>query len=155
MKTEKKKGQKTYILELLNGDLRRITVPETWKLTFGPVVPYSGKGGSSDGRVCLRFYEGSKENLRAVFTDVRAFRDESMEIRERRTEVKRQVVQRRDGGGMKNVEVEARVTEWVNPDDVTDGDGKAAPYLAELAVSTEDTAEPGSIFSRIQNSPIR
>jgi hypothetical protein len=155
MKTEKKKGQKTYILELLNGDLRRITVPETWKLTFGPVVPFSGKGGSSDGRVCLRFYEGSKDNLRAVFTDVRAFRDADMEIRERRTEVKRQVVQKRDGGGMKNVEVEARVTEWVDPDEHgDDGDkDKAAPYLAELASSTEDN--PGSLFSRIQTSPIR
>lgn len=146
MKNEKKqKGQKTYILELTNGNIRRITVPETWKLTFGPTVPYSGKGSSSSDKVCLRFYEGSsKENLRAVFTDVRAFRDADMEIMERRTEVKRQVVQRQSAGGMKNVEVEARVTEWVNPDDVTDENGsdKAAPYLAQLAdmsaISTGD-----------------
>src|SRR5690349_1767028 len=108
-KNEKKTGMKTYILELIGGNLRRITVPDTWKLTFGPTVPYSGKGSSVSDKVCLRFYEGSKDNLRAVFTDVRAFRDADMEIMERRTEVKRQVVQKASAGGMKNVEVEARV----------------------------------------------
>lgn len=143
MKNEKKKGHKTYILELIGKNIRRITVPETWKLTFGPTVPYV-KGSTMNNPTALRFYEGSKDNLRAVFTDVIAFRDADMEIMERRTEVKRQVVQKQSAGGMKNVEVEARVTEWVNPDDVTDENGSdsAAPYLAQLAdmsaISTGD-----------------
>ena len=108
---------KTYILELKDGDTRKITIPATWKLTFGNVVPYQGKEARhGEYRVALRIYEGSKDNLRAVMTDVVSVRDASIQILEKRTKVQRQGTQKRTAQGMKDVIVEARVTEWVDPD---------------------------------------
>lgn len=131
-----KEATKTYVLELNNGNLRKVTVPATWKLTFGPTIPYAGKGSGVSNGTALRFYEGSsKENLRAAFTDVRAFRDASIEVQERRTETKSQVVAQNGPGGMSNAIVEARITQWVDPDDETPGERNetaAAPYLAQL-----------------------
>lgn len=117
---------KTYILTLASGDTRKITIPSTWKMTFGQLVPYDGRrdrGGQLP--VALRFYEGSKDNLRAVMTDVVAFRDASIQVMEKRTSVKRQIVQKATAQGNKNVEVEARMTEWVNPD--AEADDQEAP----------------------------
>lgn len=128
---------KTYILDLNNGDMRKVTVPSSWKLTFGPTIPYAGKGMASvaSGGTALRFYEGAKENLRCVFTDVKAFRDSDVEISERRTSVQRKVVQKEAPEGMRNVEVEARVTEWINPDNaVVDGEPQNNKFLAMLNV---------------------
>lgn len=116
--TKKSSEDKTYILELKNGDTRKITVPSTWKMTYGSVVPYTTKndrpGAHSD--YALRLYEGSKENLRAVMTDVISIRDASINVMEKRTTVQRQGAQKRTAHGMKDVVVEARVTEWVDPD---------------------------------------
>lgn len=109
---------KTYILELKNGDTRKITVPAHWKLTYGNVVPYAGKDqrGSMESRVALRLYDGTKENLRAVYTDVVSFRDAAIGTLEKRTQVQRKASQRATDKGMRDVIVEARVTEWVDPD---------------------------------------
>jgi hypothetical protein len=108
---------KTYILTLKDGSgIRKVTVPASWKMTFGLTAPYSAKGGGYNNGLALRFYEGSEKNLRAVFTDVSAVRDTSIEILERRTETQRKVVQKHTAQGAKDVVVEARVTEWVNPD---------------------------------------
>jgi len=115
----KDEDKKTYILELNNGNLRRVTVPANWTLTFGPTIPFAGKGSVSPGNggTALRFYtDKDKKEARAAFTDVRAFRDADIEIEERRTEVQRKVVEQEGPGGMHNVEVEARITQWVNPD---------------------------------------
>lgn len=111
--------KKTYILELTNGNTRRITIPANWKMTFGstvPHVPRSGNYGGAEGGVALRLYEGTKENLRAVMRDVMSIRDADIEIMEKRTSVKRQAAQKQTPQGMKDVVVEARMTEWVNPD---------------------------------------
>jgi len=110
---------KTYILELKNGDTRKITVPAHWKLTYGNVVPYAGKDqmrGGGESRVALRLYDGTKENLRAVYTDVVSFRDVAIGTLEKRTQVQRKASQRATDKGMRDVIVEARVTEWVDPD---------------------------------------
>ncbi len=129
---------KTYILTLRNGNLRKVTVPATWKTTFGPTVPFERKGGgfNSGESWALRFYEGAKENLRAIFTDVASFYDESIEIMERVTSTQRKVTQRATRQGMKDVLVEARVTEWKRPDG-DDDDGELNPFLLE-AGETED-----------------
>ena len=110
---------KTYILELKGGNIRKITIPEKWKLTYGNVVPYQGKGShNGEHRVALRLYDGT--NLRSVMTDVVSFRDTSFTIMERRTETKKQTLKRESPQGSKDVVVEARVTEWVNPDNEAD-----------------------------------
>lgn len=130
---------KTYILDLQSGDVRKVTVPSTWTLTFGPTVPFMPKGGAYDGKTALRFYEGSgKDKLRACFTDVKAFRDTAIPIQERRTTVQRQVAQKMASDGMRNVDIEARVTEWVNPDEINNGEDPAKPvkpnqFLAMMA----------------------
>lgn len=111
---------KTYILELTDGNTRRITIPAHWKLTFGSVVPFTSRNAGhydTSHRVALRMYEGNKENLRAVMTDVTSIRDADIVISEKRTSVKRQAAQKQTSQGMKDIVVEARVTEWVNPDD--------------------------------------
>lgn len=123
---------KTYVLELKNGGVRKVVVPSTWKVTFGPTVPFERKTGSfnqENGIWALRFYEGNKENLRAIFTDVRSFRDESIQISERTTKVQRKVTQKATKHGMKDVVVEARVTEWTNPDEDEPDDDN--PFLLE------------------------
>lgn len=119
-KTTAKAATTTYLLDLGNGNKRRITVPTAWKVTFGPAVPFSGKDrgytGSERSGYALRFYEGNKENQRAIFTDVRAFRDQSLAVEEMVTRTKHQTVRKSTEHGVKDVMVEARVTEWINPD---------------------------------------
>ena len=113
---------KTYILELKNGDTRKITVPAHWKLTYGNVVPYQGKDArQGEARIALRLYDGSKDNLRAVYTDVVSFRDSSIGTMEKRTQVQRKASQRQTDKGLRDVIVEARVTEWVDPDNEESG----------------------------------
>lgn len=117
MATKKAEEKKTYILTLKDGGIRKVTVPATWKMTYGSVAPWQNKGMDSGPKVyALRFYEGSEKNLRAVFTDVVSLRDESIEIVEKRTSIKRQVLQKNTRNGARDVHVEARVSEWVNPD---------------------------------------
>ena len=104
---------KIYILELKNGKLRRIHIPADWKVTFGPLIP-GGRDGH--GTLALRFYEG-KEHQRAIFTDVKSFRDSSIQIEERQIKVESQRVRKDTEAGAKDFVVEARSSEWVNPDD--------------------------------------
>ena len=117
-------GSKTYILELKNGNTRKITVPSTWKMTYGSVVPYTAKAAASQqgarADYALRLYEGNKDNLRAVYTDVVAIRDASIQTVERRTSVQRKKVQKMTDQGLKDFHVEARMTEWVDPDNEDD-----------------------------------
>lgn len=112
---------KTYILDLKGGNTRKITIPAHWKMTFGQLVPYEIRGNNPDrSGVALRLYEGNKENLRAVMTDVIAIRDASIDMLEKRTSVQSKHAQKKTPQGMRDVVVEARMTEWVNPDQEED-----------------------------------
>lgn len=64
-----------------DGELR-ITIPDDAKITFGPAVPFSGKGAgyTPNREYALRIYRGSKENLLAVFTGVKQFRETSIKV---------------------------------------------------------------------------
>ncbi len=61
----------------------RVEIPCEAKVTFGPVVPASGKRsyGEDGGGTALRIYNG-KENQMAVFRDVVSFFDTSLPIDE-------------------------------------------------------------------------
>lgn len=122
---------KVFILTLKNGNVRKITIPATWKMTFGSLVPYSrdqnGRADQNTGGAALRLYEGNKENLRAVMTDVVSIRDASIEMMERRTSTQRKTAQKQTSQGLKDVLVEARVTEWINPD--AEGDDGPNEFL--------------------------
>jgi hypothetical protein len=111
--------KKTYLLELADGGQKKITVPASWKITFGPIVIPKGKDhnlGAHVSTVALRFYEGNKENQRAVFTNVKGFRDLDIEISEKRVQVKRETVTKQTQQGARDYVAEMRVEEWVNPD---------------------------------------
>jgi hypothetical protein len=58
----------------------KIVVPDDAKITFGPFSPPSPKGQWDDGakKGTLRIYQGTKENVVAVFSGVTAFRDLSL-----------------------------------------------------------------------------
>lgn len=73
-KSEPEKNIK-YLLSGGKGDFV-IEVPSSWRLTFGAVNP----GGATHGRDmhCVRVWEGQK--LRAVYCDIRGFRDLSIPL---------------------------------------------------------------------------
>lgn len=104
--------QVTYLLHMRSGDLKKVTVPADWTVTFGALYP--GKDQNS-GRTGLRFYKGKQQ--KAVFTDVDAFRDMSIKIEERVTTTKQESFYKGDGEDKKVVVVEGQVHEWINPDE--------------------------------------
>jgi len=115
---------KTYYLYLKNGDVRKITIPGHWKMTFGNVIPYQGKDGRhGEARIALRLYDGNKDNLQAVYMDVVSFQNADITTLEKRTTVNRKARQEEGDSGLRDVVVEARVTEWVDPNN----EGASAP----------------------------
>lgn len=107
-------GMTTYMLETKNGNQKKLTIPSNWKLTFGPTVPYERKSGGYDGGWALRMYDGAM--LKGIFTDVKNFRDMSIELLEKQVRIKRQRMEQGDKAGGKEVIAEARWEEWVDPD---------------------------------------
>jgi len=109
----------TYLIEFESGKRQKITVPSSWKVTFGPV---SIRGASSNRSgsglkmpVAIRFYE-NENRQRAIFTNVVSFRDTSILVEEERVDV-----QQKDGylecdGKRKSVNFQAVSKSWVNPD---------------------------------------
>lgn len=111
--TTEAKPQTTYIIEMRDGTRKKITVPTAWKVTFGLFAP--GSNGNA-GKSALRFYEGSKENQRAVFQDVEAFRDMSIVLEEEITKTQDEVLSKETPEGRKQFVVQASIKEWRNPD---------------------------------------
>lgn len=135
---------KTIVMETIGGKKRRVVVPAKCKVTFGAVCP--GSSGQKDGSGysgrygwCLRVYE-TKDRYLAVFTDVVSFREESVKVQERITRSKAKRVHDAGPDGRQEAVVEARVTEWVDPDDPDGGDStnKYAKLLAEGKPSDEE-----------------
>jgi len=127
----------TYLMEFKNGKRQRVTVPSTWKVTFGPAARGVNKGTGSRQEIplALRFYE-SENKQRAIFTDVVYFRDTSIKIEEERIDV-----QQKDGfmeceGQRKRVNFQATSRQWTNPDELI----KAMPQLpADSEIFTTST----------------
>jgi len=124
--------KRTYLLELKNGGQRKLTVPAGWKVTFGPTVPFERKGSAGyrgdEGTWALRLYEKG-DRLRAIFTDVRSFRDLSISVEEKRIRTKRQTIEKASSKGGKAVVAEAKIEEWVNPDDPDASSGVVDDFL--------------------------
>lgn len=132
-------AKKTYILELKGGDTRKITIPAHWRLTYGNVLPYQGKDArhQMEHRIALRVYDGSKDNLRAVYTDVVAFRDADIGTLEKRVKVQRRNIQRATPHGAKDFAIEARMTQWVDPDNESNEEDVPGEFL-HLPPGAED-----------------
>ena len=106
----------TYLLEMKNGARKKVTVPASWKVTFGPVCPGSKEAGyNGNAGLCLRFYEGADQH--AVFVGVESFRDTSIEILEEIVETKRESFVRQGQEDGEALVVEATAKTWQNPDD--------------------------------------
>lgn len=67
--------KKEYIIDSDKG-IFKITIPSSWKVTYGRVQPTEcgGYGGSGADQFCVRIYETEKQQ-RAIFTGVKSFRD--------------------------------------------------------------------------------
>ena len=101
----------TYLLEMDDGDQKRITIPDDWTVTFGALIP--GQQTNS-GRLGLRFWKGKQQ--KALFQGVKSFRDMSIVIEERRTTTKEETYYKGNEENRKAVVVQQQAHEWVNPD---------------------------------------
>lgn len=61
----------TYHIEFTDREPMRVTIPASWKITFGAVVPGKG-GGAQYGSFGLRIWEAT-DKQRAVFPNVTRF----------------------------------------------------------------------------------
>jgi len=68
---------RTYEIVTTEGIIR-MDIPESWKVTYGPVSP-GAKGGYSDGGNAFRVYEADTKQ-RAIFLGVKSFRDLSIPV---------------------------------------------------------------------------
>lgn len=105
----------TYFVERKTGMHQQVTVPSSWKVTFGPQNP-GVKGTGPTGEPCLRFYESANQQ-RMVITGVSSFRDMAIRIQEKRTSVKQESFRKDSPDGEKVVVLSAVQEEWVNPDE--------------------------------------
>ena len=111
----------TYLIVHEDGTERKITVPSSWKVTFGPASRGAHKSSSGSNfkvPLALRFYE-NETRQRAIFTDVVSFRDLSI-----KTQVKKRSTQEKHGfmecdGKKKATVFQATVEEWIDPDELT------------------------------------
>lgn len=111
-------GKRTYLLEMKDGTRKKITVPDTWKVTFGPVHPGSERNTGHQG-IALRFWAGSTKTGQqmAVFTEVASFRTlNDMQILEEVVERKRETFVRQGDESGEQVVAEAAVRTWADPD---------------------------------------
>ena len=122
----------TYFVERSDGRHQKVTVPSSWKVTFGPLTPGS-KNYDGGAKPVLRFYESANKQ-RMVITNVLSFRDMSVSVEEKRTSVKQQTMRKQTAAGDKEVVVEGRVEEWVNPDKPVE----AGPEFFRLTHTEED-----------------
>ena len=119
-----KESMKTYLVRFENGTEQKITVPDSWKVTFGPAArgPRGGVGISTHNPkmpMDLRFYE-SDTKQRAIFTDVVYFRDTAIKVEEKKVNIQEKEGYMECEGTRKRTTFQARTTEWVNPDIVSE-----------------------------------
>jgi len=133
-KDNEKEAMTTYLISFKNGKEQKITVPDHWKVTFGPSV--KGNNWGTDGQrlqmpMALRFYE-SEHKQRAIFTDVVGFRDLSIIIEEKRIDVKEKHGFMECDGTRKATTFQASTTSWVDPDKEGNLDLPALPSDTEM-----------------------
>jgi hypothetical protein len=102
----------TYLIELDDDTLKKITVPADWTVTFGALIPGQQSNG---GRLGMRFWKGKQQ--KALFQNVKSFRDLSIKLEERVTTRKEETYYKGDEDNRKAVVVEGKVHEWINPDE--------------------------------------
>lgn len=139
----------TYFVKCRNQVEQRVTVPSSWKVTFGPISPGS-KNYNENGRggMCLRFYESANKQ-RACFTDVESFRDMGINVMEKVTKVEQQRAYRDTPEGRRDFTVEAHVSEWRNADEVV----RPEPGMMALPKTAEQQAPDGGFDIVLDANP--
>jgi hypothetical protein len=110
-------ADKTYLIEFENGCRKKITVPEEWKVTFGPATKGVDHSGERRYKVpmAIRFYE-TESKQRAIFTDVVSFRDMAIKIEEEKVRVVEKDGFMECEGVRKRTSFQAATREWIDPD---------------------------------------
>jgi hypothetical protein len=94
----------------------KIEVPDDAKVTFGPWSPPSRGDvnwqGSGRAEGTLRIYRGSKENIVALFTGVRGFRDLSLSYQEQVAKEEGATIWKDDDEGYVREDKFSRKKEW-------------------------------------------
>ncbi|MEB3212683.1 MAG: hypothetical protein VKL39_15090 [Leptolyngbyaceae bacterium] len=107
-------NMKTLIVELKDGKDRKITIPDDWIITFGPVA--IGARSSDDSSHVLRLYgDSGKKQLKAVFRNVRSFHEEGIQIFEKVVRKKNKTFRKEGANGGQTYSAEVRQTTWRNP----------------------------------------
>lgn len=110
-------SERIIIMHLKNGEQRKLTLPEGYTITFGPMIPGVREDNGRAGKGALRVYSNrGKDEQVACFTDVIAFRDASLKIEEKVTRIERKTLREADENGGEEYVVEAKVERWVDPD---------------------------------------
>ena len=128
----------TYEIEFDNKTKKRITVPSSWKVTFGPASAGNQKGHSQFKMpLALRFYE-NKDRQRAIFTDVASFRDLSIKLEEEvvNTRIKEGFVE--VDGARKATSFSATTKEWVDQDRAAEQDTNKLLMPSDMEMSLEE-----------------
>ena len=112
MTTEEK--TRTYEIVTQNAGRFRIEIPESWKVTYGPVIGSKGYEGSGNA---FRVWESEKQQ-RALFSNVVAFRDMSLPML-------REAVRKYgtedwvyDDGSWTGSRADLVERQWVSPDEI-------------------------------------
>lgn len=129
-----KSKTKTLLIEQASGQPIRAQVPIGATVTFGGLIPGAKVDGGSN-RTALRIYVG-KAQL-AVFTGVSSFRFiDEVQVLEKRVQTAHKNVSVDEGGVLKQRVVIVTSEDWVNPDEVKDGDANQAART-QLRIETE------------------
>jgi len=73
---------RTYEIEQARDRIIRITIPATYKVTYGPVIGAAGKPSYGSGGMAFRVWETDKLQ-RGLWNDVVSFRDVSISVQVR------------------------------------------------------------------------
>jgi hypothetical protein len=117
---KKQEETQTYICKMRDGGLKKVTVPAEWNITYGQIVPQTGKkpyGGGQQTAYGLRFYKGAKTTGKcmAVIGGVVEFWPDGISIEEQVVETKRKTYGEDAPEGFRHKTVEARVVSWRSP----------------------------------------
>ena len=97
----------------------KIEIPDDAKITFGPFSPPSRDGYATRPERAvgtLRIYQGSKENIVALFAGVSGFRDLSLDYAEEVAREEGATIWKSDERGYEREEKMKRSKEWVAPE---------------------------------------
>lgn len=136
---------RTLYAEIHGGNMRKITIPVSWVITFGPIGVGQRRDGSESPNVLRIYSDARRTDLVAVYRDIKTVSDERVIVTERTTKKKQKVFNKAGPKGNQSFAAEARKTEWVNPfadEPEADDSGFDEQFLALPAGMLDDSDIP-------------